>query len=290
VDDNYVYIGTGVGLFRTRLGDEAYSRTPITGGKIRGQVLRDGELYLSDSAADKIRVLATGTMREVRSFPAPNLGSIAVAVDRRVWVIQGKPGKEPFNLGSLKVISFSKEGQTGPEITDFENPCALTFGPKGRLLIGGVNRHSQIWFYDVSGPPKKVDNFGAEGGIFSGDPGMYQPQKFHWIRGLGFDAAGNLYVAGVLGSWYNALIEAYSPTGQRLWDICGLTGWLDTACTDPAGENIVYTKENAFTTRWRSIFSSCASRFSRSSNATRKAFDEAYLRGGFIWCSRPAVP
>ncbi len=29
-DDAYVYIGTGVGLFRTRLGDEAYNRTPIT--------------------------------------------------------------------------------------------------------------------------------------------------------------------------------------------------------------------------------------------------------------------
>ena len=33
VDDSYVYIGTGVGLFRTRLGDEAYNRTPITGGE-----------------------------------------------------------------------------------------------------------------------------------------------------------------------------------------------------------------------------------------------------------------
>ena len=31
-------------------------------------------------------------------------------------------------------------------------------------------------------------------------------------------------------------------------------------------------------------------RFSRFSNATRKAVAEAYLRGGFIWCSRQAVP
>jgi hypothetical protein len=250
VDDKYVYIGTGVGLFRTRLGDESYNRTPITGGKIRGLTLREGELYVSDFAAGKIRVLATEMMKEVRSFAVPTPGSIAVAADGRTWVIQGKPGKESFDTGGLKVISFSKEGQPGPEITDFENPCALTFDPKGRLLVGGLNQHSQIWFYDVSGTPKKVDTFGAEGGIFSGEPGKYQPQKFHWIRGLGYDVAGNLYVAGVLGSWYNALIEAYSPTGQRLWDVYGVSGWLDTACTDPADESIVYTKENVFSMDW----------------------------------------
>lgn len=250
VDDNYVYIGTGVGLFRTRRGDESYNRTRLIGGKIRGLTLRDGELYLSDSAAGRIRVLATATMKEVRSFAAPSPGSIAVGADGRVWVIQSKPGKESFDLGGLKVISFSKEGQPGPEIIDFENPCALTFDPKGRLLVGGLNQHSQIWFYDVSGTPRKVDTFGAEGGIFSGEPGTYQPKKFHWIRGLRFDAAGNLYVAGVPGSWYNALIEAYSSTGQRLWDVYGLGNWLDTACTDPNDENIVYTKENVFSMDW----------------------------------------
>lgn len=249
VDDHYVYIGTEVGLFRTRLGDEAYNRTAITGGKIRGLALRDGELYVSDSAG-KVRVLAPETMKELRSFAAPNPGSIAVAADGQTWVIQGKPGKEPFNLGGLKVISFSKDGRPGPEITDFENPCALTFDPKGRLLVGGLNRHSQIWFYDVSGTPKKVDTFGAEGGIFSGEPGKYEPQKFHWIRGLGFDAAGNLCVAGVLGSWYNALIEVYSPSGRRLWNVFGLGNWLDTACPDPIDENTVYTKENVFTMDW----------------------------------------
>ncbi len=251
VDDTYVYIGTGVGLFRTRLGDEAYNRTPSTGGSIHGLALRNGELYLSDSKAGRIRVLKTATMKEVRSFPAPSPGPIAVNGKGQIWVVQGKPGEEPFDRGGLKIISFSQEGQSGPEITDFENPCALAFDPKGQLLVGGLNRHSQVWFYDVTGTPKKVDTFGTEGGIFSGVPGEYQPQKFHWIRGLGYDAAGNLYVAGVLGSWYNTLIEGYSSTGERLWDVYGLGNWLDTACTDPANENLVYTKENVFSMEWR---------------------------------------
>ena len=250
VDDSYVYIGTGVGLFRTRRGDESYNRTPITGGKISGLALFDGELYLSDSAAGKIRVLATATMKEVRSFAAPRPGTIAVGANSRVWVIQGKPGKEAFYTGGLKVISFSKEGQPGPEIADFENPCALALDLKGRLLVGGLNRHSQVWTYDVSGIPKKVGTFGTEGGIFSGEPGRYEPKKFHWIRGLGLDANGNLYVGSEFGSWYNVLIEAYAPSGQRLWNVYGLGNWLDTACTDPADENIVYTKENVFTMDW----------------------------------------
>ncbi len=252
-DGEFVYIGTGVGLFRTRFGDEAYNRTPAVLGNIQGVALRDGELYLSDYDAGKIRVLATATMREVRSFPAPSPGPITVGADGRVWVIQGKPAEEPYlsyYTGGLKVVSFSRAGTPGPEVVDFENPCALTLDPKGRLLVGGLNRHSQVWIYDVSGQPKKVDTFGTESGIFSGEPGRYGPKKLHWIRGLGFDAAGNLYVGCAYGTWYNASIEAYSPSGERLWDVHGLGNWLDTACSDPADENVVYTKENVFNMDW----------------------------------------
>jgi hypothetical protein len=249
-DDSYLYIGTGVGLFRTRRGDESVNRRPVIGGNIMGLALKDGELYLSDYAAGKISVLATATMKEVRAFTVPSPGPIAVGADGRVWVIQGKSGKEPSFTGGLKVISVSKEGKPGAEITEFENPCALAFDPKGRLLLGGLNQHSQVWIYDVSGTPKKVGTFGDDGRIFSGEPGKYQPKKFHWIRGLGFDAAGNLYVASVLGSWYNLSIDAYSPSGQRLWNVYGLGNWLDTACTDPANENVVYTKENVYTMDW----------------------------------------
>jgi len=249
-DDDYVYIGTGVGLFRTRLGDESYNRTTITKGDIQGLFLRNGELYVSDAAAGRIRVMSTATMMEVRSFAVSRPGTLTVGADGRIWVIQGKDGKEPFYTGGLKVRSFSKDGKPGPEITDFDSPCALTLDSNGRLLVGGLNKHNQVWIYDVSGTPRKVGAFGAEGGIFSGVPGKYLPRKFHWIRGLGFDAVGNLYIAQVFGSWYNVLIEAYSPSGKRLWDVYGLGNWLDTACTDPANEDTVYTKENVFTMDW----------------------------------------
>ncbi len=250
-DDNYAYIGTGAGLFRTRRGDAAYNRTPDFKADVNGVALRGGKLYLSDLGAGKIRVLDTATMKEVRAFSALRPGALAVAADGRVWVIQGKQSKEPFGsfyTGGEKVVSYAPDGKAGPEIL-FENPCAVAIDQKNRLLVGGLNRHSQVWFYDVSRQPKKVGSFGAQGGIFSGEPGRYEPQKFHWIRGLGTDKAGNLYVASALGSWYNVLIEAYNPTGKRLWDVQGLGNWLDTS-TDPADENIVYTKENVFQMDW----------------------------------------
>ncbi len=252
-DDEYVYIGTAAGLFRTRRGDEGYNRTPAVRGDIQGVALRDGELYLSDYGAGKVRVLATANMEEVRSVAVARPGPLTVGADGRIWVIQGKPAREPYlsyYTGGLRIVSFSRDGMPGPEVADFENPCALAVDPKGRLLIGGLNRHGQVWIYDVSNRPKKLGTFGAEGGIFSGEPGRYAPRKLHWVRGLGFDADGNLYVACVYGSWYNASIQAYSPSGERLWDVHGLGNWLDTACADPDDENIVYTKENVFAMDW----------------------------------------
>lgn len=252
-DSDFVYIGTEVGLFRTRLGDESINRERVISGNICGMALHDDKLYVSDYAAGKIRILATATMQEDSSFAAPNIGSITVGADGRVWGIQGKTAREPylsFYTGGQKVISFSSDGKPGAEIADFENPCALAVNAEGQLLVGGLNEHSQIWVYDVSGTPLKTSSIGAAGGVFSGEAGTHEPLKFHWIRGLGFDSIGNLYVAQGYGSWYNALIEAYSPSGQPLWEVIGLGNWLDTACTDPENENVVYTKENIFTMDW----------------------------------------
>ncbi len=248
-DDTYVYIGTGVGLFRTRRGQEGQNRSTIAAGDIKGLAIRDGELYVSQ-ARGQIQVYSTETMKLLRSFDAGHPGQIAVGADGRVWTVQGKDGKPPHPTGGLKILSYSKDGKAGAEITDFENPCTLAFDPKGRLLVGGLNKHNQIRIYDVSGAPKKVETFGADGGIFSGEPGVYGPQKFHWVRGLAFDKAGNLYVGSVLGSWYNVLVEAYDPSGKLLWNVYGLGNWLDTACIDPADETVVYTKENVFKMDW----------------------------------------
>ena len=251
VDADYVYMATSRGVFRTKIGDGHYNKKPAIEGNFEGIAVRDGQLYLSD--AGKIRIVSTATMKEVRSFKSTRPGPIAVGADGRIWVIEGKPSKGSeldFMTGGKKIVSYSAKGEAGAEIADFENPCALAFDTEGRLLVGGLNEHCQVWIYDVSDKPKKVDTFGVEGGIFSGVSGEYAPLKFHWIRGLAVDPQGHRYVASTYGSWYNASIEAYGPKGKRLWDVHGLGNWLDTACCDPADDAIVYTKENIFQIDW----------------------------------------
>ena len=253
-DDDYVYIGTGVGLFRTRIQDTAYNTTAILKGNFHGLALRDGELYISDYDASKIRVLSTATMKEVRSFAAANPGPLAVGADRRVWVIEGKPATEPylsFYTGGTKIVSRNAKGEAGSGNHGLrESVCA------GRGCQGPTARR---WAEQaLSGLDLRCLGETEEGGHFRygrrhflrRTRGVSGPKKFHWIRGLGTDKVGNLYVASVFGTWYNVSIEAYDPSGARLWDVHGLGNWLDTACTDPDDENIVYTKENVFQMDW----------------------------------------
>ena len=96
-------------------------------------------------------------------------------------MIEGKPAKEPylsFYTGGAKIVSYSANGEAGPEITDFENPCSLAVDAKGRLLVGGLNKHSQVWIYDVSENPKKVGTFGTEGGICPANRGSMGRKSF----------------------------------------------------------------------------------------------------------------
>jgi hypothetical protein len=90
-DDTYVYIGTAVGLFRTRRGQEGQNHSTIVGGAINGLAIRGGELYVSQ-ASGEIQVYSTETMKPLRSFDAGHPGQIAVGADGRVWTVQGNDG------------------------------------------------------------------------------------------------------------------------------------------------------------------------------------------------------
>ena len=111
-----------------------------------------------------------------------------------MWVIKWNSAsiQKPHG-GSMwwgeKIVSFSSTGTPGPEITDFEKPLALAVSNSGQLLVGGLNQHSQIWIYDISGKPSKVGTFGAQGGIFSGAEGAFtNSAKLHWIKAIAVDA------------------------------------------------------------------------------------------------------
>ena len=185
-DDAYVYIGTGAGLFRTRRGDESYNRTPIAKGNILGLALREGELYLSDYDAGKVRVLATSTMKEVRSFPAPSPGPIAVGRRRQglghsgqarqgalSLVLHGRPqGRlflqgRPVRTGDRGLRESLRTG-SGPEGTaagrraeppqpGLDLRCLGTTEKGGHLRRGGrhlLRQAGTIWSEEVSLDPR----------------------------------------------------------------------------------------------------------------------------------------
>jgi hypothetical protein len=110
------------------------------------------------------------------------------------------------------------------------------------LLVGGLNQHSQIWIYNLSGTPFKVGTFGAQGGIFSGTAGAFtNSAKLHWIKAIVVDASDHIYTGCTYGTFWGNCIEKWSPTGALQWRLFAGTS-LDGAGLDPENDTEVYSK------------------------------------------------
>ena len=129
---------------------------------------------------------------------------------------------------------------------------ALKVNPKNnQLYVGGLNRHSQIWRYDrLSGTPRKAGTFGALNGIFSSVAGRFSNSaKLHWIKGIDFDSAGNIYVACIYGTFWGQAVEKFSPTAKLACRVFAATS-LDGGGIDPGNEQDVYTKFHHYHMDW----------------------------------------
>jgi sugar lactone lactonase YvrE len=126
----------------------------------------------------------------------------------------------------------------GAKVTfpDLFQPMALALANDGQLMVAdsGTGPRQQVLFYDVADPakPKLTRTFGERGGIGSGIPGRLTPKKFWGIRGLGMDAAGNLYVAM---SEQGSVLRSFSPDGALRWELHG-EFFCDVAAADPADD------------------------------------------------------
>jgi hypothetical protein len=98
----------------------------------------------------------------------------------------------------------------------------------------GTGPRQQVLFYDIadSAKPKLIRAFGERGGIRSGTPGQITPTKFWGIRGLGMDAAGNVYVAM---SEMGTVLRSFTPDGKLRWEVHG-EFFCDVAVADPADD------------------------------------------------------
>ena len=252
-DGTNVYWGGGNGVQRYGF---ASSKTPnlslLKGSSITGVACKDGELYLSDYSKNLIRVYATSTMTQSREWSCLRPGKIAVDHSNHVWVIQYADGSNPNTiLTGTQILSFSDTGAPGPSISDVTNPLAITVNGSNQLLVGGLDEASQIRIYgNLGGTPSLAGTFGTKGGIFSGTPGLHEPLKFHQIRGLGVDAAGNIYVCMMYGakSWGQS-VEAYTSGGKPLWEVHGFD-YVECVTLDPDSETDGYDHQHHFTFDW----------------------------------------
>ena len=132
-----------------------------------------------------------------------------------------------------KGISCDGIAVTFPELV---HPMALALANDGSLMVAdsGTGSRQQVLFYTVTNisAPKLVKSFGERGGIASGKPGEITPTKFWGIRGLGMDAAGNLYVAM---SEQGSVLRSFTPDGKLRWELHG-EFFCDVAVADPADD------------------------------------------------------
>ena len=120
---------------------------------------------------------------------------------------------------------------------DLYEPMALALANDGQLMVADsqTSPRQQVLFYDISDPqkPRLMRAFGDYGGIASGKPGEVMPTKFWGIRGLGMDAAGNLYVAM---SEMGSCLRKFSPDGKMIWELRG-DFFVDLVCADPTSDS-----------------------------------------------------
>ncbi|MBD2384428.1 hypothetical protein [Cylindrospermum sp. FACHB-282] len=216
----------------------------ITSNKseVTGLATALNKLYVSDAAANRIRVYNTDTMQELDSFAVALPGAITVDLQGNLWIIQGKNGS---NLA--KISHYSQRGKKLPQqIADVVEPTAIAIDHQGRLLLAENGPRQQVLIYNIKSQPVQVGSFGSKGGIYAGVPGEVQDLKLYGITGVGTDAAGNIYVNSNGFNKSGTDLRQFSSSGKQQWQLLGLI-FVDNADVDPQTDGIdVFTKQEQY--------------------------------------------
>ena len=226
-------------------GGRGYDKSMLivsTSSQVTGLGNAGNELYVSDSATNRIRVYDTETLAELRSWPVDRPKQIAVDTQSNLWILQEKDASNP-----PKILHYSNTGTLlSQKITDVVEPTAIAIDPQGRLLVTENGPRQQVLIYDISGTPKLIGTFGTQGGIYSGTKGEVGELKLNGLTGVGTDRAGNIYVSndGFGGSGTD--LRKFSPLGKMQWQLLGLQ-FVDNADADPGTDGLdVFTKHEHF--------------------------------------------
>jgi hypothetical protein len=210
--------------------------------EVTGLATGENNLYVSDAAANKIRIYNLETMQELSNFNITNPGAITIDNQGNLWVIQNKNNNLP-----AKIVHYSSTGKKLPQqITDVVLPTAIAINNQGQLLVAENGPRQQILIYKINNQPVKVGTFGNQGGIYAGVPGEIKALKLYGITGIGTDNAGNLYINNNGFNNSGTDLRKFSPSGKQQWQLLGLI-FVDNADADPKTNGIdIFTKQEHY--------------------------------------------
>ncbi|MBD2533944.1 hypothetical protein H6G97_32125 [Nostoc flagelliforme FACHB-838] len=213
-----------------------------TKSEVTGLATVENELYVSDFAANRIRVYDTDTMKELRSFTVPNPGTITIDPQKTLWIIQSKNGGKP-----AKILHYSQNGKQLPQqIADVVEPTAIAINHQGKLLVAENGPRQQMLIYDIKSQPVQVGSFGSKGGIYAGVPGEVRDLKLYGLTGVGTDASGNIYINSNGFNKSGTDLRKFSPSGKLIWRSLGLI-FVDNADADPKTDGVdLFTKQEHY--------------------------------------------
>ncbi|MBE9215472.1 hypothetical protein IQ247_22875 [Plectonema cf. radiosum LEGE 06105] len=204
--------------------------------EVTGLAAVGGELFVSDSATNKVRVYNSSTMQELSSFNLEKPGNITVDKKGNLWII-----------GDNKIVHYSKQGKRLPQvISGLDKPNAVAVDNRGRLLVADNGIKQQVLIYDITNQPKLINTFGVKGGIYAGIPGEVKDLKFYGISGVGSDSWGNIYISNDGFERSGVDLRKFSASGKLEWKLLGLQ-FIDNGDVDPVKNGLdVYTKNERF--------------------------------------------
>lgn len=223
---------------------------------VRGIAANDTYVYVSDTYDNQIIQYDANTMRQLSSWAVPSPGRLAIDSDGSIWVIQGMQSPTGPTVAHYTAQGAPIAG--APVLAAGVIPADLAIAPSGQLAIADDGPQQLIWLFNkaANGQTTAAGSIGTRDGIFHTTKGQPGDWRFNGLTGIGFDSAGNLYVAqngqglrpfGSALVGQGAVLEAYKGLERvSLWRLYGLT-FVDAADFDPANPAIVYTGSKRFT-------------------------------------------
>lgn len=223
---------------------------------VRGLAASDTELYVADTYGNRIVVYDAQTMRQLRAWTAPSPGRLALASDSTLWVVQGLLDANGPRIGHYRADGTALDD--APTLPAGTVPTDLAFAPSGQLTIADNGPSQQILLYSraANGAMEPAGTLGTREGLFHAVKGTPGDWRFNGITSIGYDRAGNLYVAqngqgprppGSALVGQGAVLESYAMTTRTLdWRLYGLL-FVDAGAFDPASTSNVFTGSKRFT-------------------------------------------